>query len=128
MCRLTGAMGALALVLVIASLSPEADAQQDGEADAKLFRKHCQTCHSIEKGGKSRVGPPLWGVFGRVAGTVPDYAYSGALRDADLVWDAQTLDRLLGDSPAFLPGTKMFYRQRDPEIRARLIEFLKSQK
>ena len=33
------------------------------EEGAELFKKNCQTCHSIEKGAPARQGPPLYGVI-----------------------------------------------------------------
>ena len=41
----------------------------DGE---KVFKK-CAACHSIAKGGGNKIGPALWGVLGRQAGSVSDY-------------------------------------------------------
>ena len=39
---------------------------------AKVFKK-CAACHSIAEGGKNKIGPALWGVLGRQAGSLPDY-------------------------------------------------------
>ena len=47
-------------------------------------------------------------MFGRKAGTVPGYAYSKTLKDADFVWTAETIDRLFAEGPEhFVPGSKM---------------------
>jgi cytochrome c len=46
-------------------------------------------------------------LFGRKAGTVPGYAYSSALKNANLVWNEDSLKRYLADPKAFVPGTKM---------------------
>ena len=45
---------------------------------AKVFKK-CAACHSIAEGGKNKIGPALWGVLGRQAGSLPDYKYSKAM-------------------------------------------------
>jgi cytochrome c len=66
------------------------------------------------------------GVFGRRAGSLPDYTYSQALKGAGLVWNDETLDRWLSNPQAFLPGQKMNFRVARPEDRADLIAFLKS--
>ena len=42
---------------------------------AKIFKK-CAACHSIAQGGDNKIGPALWGVLGRKAGTVSNYKYS----------------------------------------------------
>jgi len=65
------------------------------------------------------------GVVGRTAGTVPDYNYSPALRNAKIVWTEANLDRWLTDPQDFVPGTKMFYEVKNPQDRADLIAFLK---
>jgi cytochrome c len=57
--------------------------------------------------GKNGIGPTLHGLFGRKAGTVPGYAYSSALKNANLVWNEDSLKRYLADPKAFVPGTKM---------------------
>ena len=47
-------------------LLAKADAAK-GQADTKV----CQSCHSFEKGGAAKVGPPLWGVVGRPKASSP---------------------------------------------------------
>ena len=71
-------------------------------------------------------GPTLNGVLGREAGTVSGCQYSraflGALRG--VVWTRGTLDRWITDTRAWVPGAIMVYRQPDPEVRARIIDYL----
>lgn len=68
--------------------------------------------------------PKHRGLFGRVAGTVPGYAYSPALREARLVWDAASLERWLADPEKLLPGQRMNYSVSDAGERADLIRYL----
>jgi cytochrome c len=82
----------------------------------------CQDCHSLDS---NDVGPMHRGVFGRKAGSVPDYSYSAALKNSGITWDNKTLDRWLVDPQAFVPGTKMFYHLENAQDRADVIEFLK---
>ena len=44
----------------------------------KIFKK-CAACHSIAQGGANKIGPALWGVLGRNAGSHSDYKYSKAM-------------------------------------------------
>ena len=37
----------------------------------KVFKK-CSACHMIASGGKNMIGPNLWSVIGRTAGSVSD--------------------------------------------------------
>jgi nitrite reductase (NO-forming) len=70
-----------------------------------VFRK-CQACHSIEA-GKALLGPSLAGIVGRKAGAEASYNYSPAMKQANIVWDAKTLDAYLADSQKVVPGNKM---------------------
>ena len=58
-------------------------------------------------------------------GRCPTIGYSDALKNANFVWDEQTLDRWLTNPQAFVPGAKMFYHLDKAQDRADVIEFLK---
>ena len=111
---------AIAPLLLLALPAQAADAAR-GE---QLWRK-CASCHTLEANGRNRAGPRLHGVFGRVAGSVPDYKYSDALKNSGIVWNDQTLDAFLKDSEAFVPGTKMYGGLSQEADREDLLTFLK---
>jgi cytochrome c2 len=71
-------------------------------------------------------GPSLRGVYGWQAGSVPGFAYSRAFKSIlqDVVWDRGTLDVWIMDSQAWVPGSMMFYKQPDPDIRRKIIAYL----
>ena len=91
-------------------------------AHGEQVYKTCAICHSLDKNG---AGPKHAGVFGRTAGTVPDYRYSPALQKSGIVWTDETLDKWLADPQALVPGTKMFFDVKSAQDRADVIEFLK---
>jgi cytochrome c len=113
-------------------LGPEIDVASNtdvtaGDAEgARLFRK-CAICHSITADGGGRAGPTLYRIFGRRAGSVADYPYSGALRESDVVWTEATLDDLFEHGPdQMTPGSKMpLQRIPNARERAELIAYLK---
>jgi cytochrome c len=112
----------LALVIVAAlATAVRAYAAADVARGEQLYQG-CQDCHSLDS---NDVGPMHRGVFGRKAGSVPDYSYSAALKNSGITWDNKTLDRWLVDPQAFVPGTKMFYHLENAQDRADVIEFLK---
>jgi cytochrome c len=93
----------------------------DAARGATLYQG-CEDCHSI---GENDVGPMHRGVVGRVAGTVPDYHYSAALKDSKIVWNEENLDKWLANPLALVPGSKMRFKVNDAQDRADLIAFLK---
>ena len=82
----------------------------------------CTDCHSLDK---NDVGPRHRGVYGRKAGSLPDYAYSEALKSSNIVWNEETLDKWLTDPQTLVPGAKMFFHLENPQNRADVIAFLK---
>lgn len=108
-------------MLLLSALPAHAADPARGE---QLWRK-CASCHTFEANGRNRAGPRLHGVIGRVAGSVPDYKYSDALKNSGIVWSEQTLDAYIKDAEGFVPGTKMYGGLSQDADRADLLEFLK---
>jgi cytochrome c len=112
--------------LIAATVTP-ASAAGDAEAGKKVFNK-CAACHSIEP-GKTRVGPSLFGVVGRKAGTLEGYSYSSAMKGSGLTWDEATLNTYLENPQGVVKGTKMtFLGVKDPTERANVIAYLETLK
>jgi cytochrome c len=78
---------------------------QDVAKGANVF-KQCQPCHSIGPGAQNKIGPELNGLEDRKAGTVPNYAYSDANKNSDIVWDETNFKEYIKDPTAKAPGTK----------------------
>ncbi|MGA9670483.1 MAG: heme-binding domain-containing protein [Terracidiphilus sp.] len=97
-----------------------------GEGDptrgAALFEKRCTGCHALTA---NHEGPKLEGVYGRTTGSVAGFAYSPALKKANVVWDQTTLDKWLADPDAFISGNEMDFLVSKPQERKDLIAFLK---
>jgi len=70
------------------------------------FQHRCIACHSMNA-SKNSFGPSLFGVIGRKAGSLPRFAYSEAMKNADFVWDDNYLRDWINDNESFLPGTRM---------------------
>jgi cytochrome c len=99
-------------------------AAADVDQGKRLYLQ-CRACHSLEKGGINKVGPNLYGFFGQPAGRSEDFAYSDALKESEIIWTPETLDRWLARPSEFLPGNRMvFVGVRRPTDRASLIAFL----
>ncbi|MGE5501076.1 MAG: c-type cytochrome [Ignavibacteriales bacterium] len=86
----------------------------------------CRSCHTITADGPNMTGPNLHGLFGRKAGTHPDFNYSEGLKNSGITWDAATLDKWIAGPRDVVPDTKMsFAGLQDPKDRADLIGYLK---
>ena len=117
---------AVAAVLVVAL--PVGAFAADANNGKALFSR-CAACHTITKGGPNGIGPNLFGVVGRKAGTVKDFSYSAALKGSGITWNAANLDKWIEHPAALVPGNRMaFAGISDSGQRADLIAYLSSLK
>jgi len=101
------------------------DMAKGDPAHGQTVYQACMGCHSLDE---DDVGPKHRGVVGRVAGTVPGYAYSPALKKSGLVWTPANLDRWLTNPQGFVPGAKMFFSLSNAKDRADVISYLAEQR
>lgn len=119
----SGILSVLVGAVALAGFAGPAGAEGDAERGKQVFRK-CAMCHSLEP-GKTKIGPPLHGVLGRKAGSVKGFRYSKAMKSADVVWTADTLDKYLSAPKTFVPGNRMpFPGLKKATERADLIAYL----
>jgi cytochrome c len=105
-----------------------ASAAGDPAAGQAVFKAKCSICHSVVA-GQNKLGPSLFGVVGRPAGSVPGYNYSVANRTSGKTWDDATLNVYLTNPKALVPGTKMMFAGLATETdRSNVIAFLNTQK
>lgn len=96
---------------------------------AAIFKKQCKKCHRLSADMKKGVGPNLYHVVGRTAGTIEGFRYSDVMKESGLTWDAATLDQYLADPKGFLPKNKMAFKGlKDAEERAAVIAHIQSVK
>ena len=111
-----------ALLFLSGAASGLVQAAGDASRGEQLYDSRCIACHSLDE---NRVGPKHRGVYGRKAGSVPDFAYSMALTASKIVWSDTTLNRWLTNPEALIPGQRMNFQVRSAEDRADLIAFLR---
>jgi cytochrome c len=118
------------LPLAMAMASHSASAAGDAAKGQKVFNQ-CKICHT-NVAGKNGIGPSLFGVIGRKAGTAPGFKYSAAMTKAGeggLVWGDKTLDNYLKDPRAAVPGNKMtFAGLKKEDDRENVIAYLETLK
>ncbi len=102
-------------------------AAADPAAGAKAVKK-CTACHSLDKGGKNKIGPNLWDLVDRPIASVAGFSYSPALTGkSGETWSYDNLDAFLAKPKDWAPGTKMsFAGIKKPEQRANLIAHLRA--
>jgi cytochrome c oxidase assembly protein Cox11 len=93
----------------------------DAAHGAALYAADCSACHGLDQ---ARVGPPLRGVVGRLAGSVRGYPYSRALASSHRTWTTATLAQWLQDPQAAIPGALMPMAVGNAQDRADIIAYL----
>merc|ERR1711948_128239 len=108
---------------------PQVDVPEgDVKKGAKLFKAKCAQCHTIEKGGNAKQGPPLYGIMGRQSGTYDGLAYSEANKSSGIVWSDKHMFEYLVNPKKYIPGTKMvFAGLKKEKERADLIAYMAEQ-
>lgn len=96
----------------------------DVKKGKKVFNK-CKACHALTA-GKNKIGPSLFGVIGRKAGTGKGFRYSKAMIASGLVWNDENLDKYLTKPKKFIPKNKMaFAGVKKKSDRDNVIAYLK---
>lgn len=131
----------LALLAVLAMASAPAFAAGDAANGEKLF-KQCQTCHvvadetgAILAGKGAKVGPNLYGVFGRVAGSYEGFKYGDSMiaaGAAGMIWDESHFIEYVQDPTKYLQAYlndkkakgKMAFKVKDATVAADLYAYL----
>jgi len=130
----------LALLAVLATAAAPAFAAGDAAKGEATF-KQCQTCHAVINdagevlAGKGKIGPNLYGVFGRQAGSYPDFKYGKSIVAAGvagLKWDEVSFTAYVQNPTEFWKTTlndkkaksNMMYKVKDAAIAADLYAYL----
>jgi len=93
----------------------------------KTFRRKCMSCHTIDKGGKDRTGPNLWGIVGRTKAASETFRYSNTLKMYGGVWSEAEIGSFIAGPRTFMRDTKMtFAGLKSAKDRADVLAYLKT--
>jgi cytochrome c len=103
---------------------PQARADDVAE---QVFNNACRTCHSVKE-GDNRLGPNLFKIVGRRAGSLLNYNYSVAMKDAGFTWDGVNLARFISNPDEVVPGNTMkpYSGLRSADDAKKIVAFLRS--
>jgi cytochrome c len=104
-------------------------AQAGDAAKGKSVFQRCAICHTVEKGGGNGLGPNLFGVVGRKAGTAPGFSYSAAMKGSGITWTPDKLGAYVTHPGAIVPGNRMaFAGIGNPDQVADVVAYLSTLK
>ncbi len=119
-----------ALAYALTTGAAPSHAEGDAKQGKDTFISRCWSCHSVEQGGRNKVGPNLFGLFGATAGKRAfsyEQRHSTEIKQSGIVWSEETLDKWLASPEKFVPGTKMpFVGFPNKTDRDDVIAYLKS--
>ncbi|MGN6517581.1 MAG: c-type cytochrome [Rhizomicrobium sp.] len=104
MVRILKSMGIVGAALMLISQAQAADAAHG----AAVFQR-CAICHSNSKGAPAKIGPDLFGVVGRKAGTQANFSYSSAMKNSGITWTPDKLEAYVEHPQATVPGNRMAF-------------------
>ena len=104
MLRILKSMAVIAVAGLLASQAEAADAKNG----ATVFQR-CAICHSDTKGAPAKIGPNLFGIVGRKAGTQANFSYSAAMKASGITWTPDKLTAYAEHPAAVVPGNRMAF-------------------
>lgn len=109
---------ALAIAAALIALSSTAAFATGDAAKGKDIFNRCAMCHSNTSGAPNRIGPNLFGVVGRKAGTVEGFSYSAAVKSSGITWTPENLGKWVMGPGKFIPGNRMTFAGLSSQTQA----------
>lgn len=128
--RLILGMGSVAAAVAVVGFAGVSLAQNapggDPKRGAQVFKVQCSVCHTAAQGAGHSIGPNMYGVVGRPAGTAAGFKYSEAMGKVKVDWSPANLDQYLENPWTIAPGTPMALVVPSAKNRTDVIAFLAS--
>ncbi len=122
----SGASGAVETVAASTGAASALAGLTGDAANGKRVFVKCMACHAVAE-GQNRVGPSLYGIVGRQAGTIAGFNYSAANKNSGIVWTEEVMFEYLEAPQKYMPGTRMVFPGLPAaQDRADVIAYLQS--
>jgi cytochrome c len=105
---------AYVLAALATAALPASALAADAAHGAQIFKGTCGVCHLAQPHPAvsdlaMRIGPNLWGVVGRKAGTTPHFRYSAAMMQSGIVWTPDKLRPYIHEPQKTIPNIRMSF-------------------
>jgi cytochrome c len=97
------------LPFLLAALLLPAAAHAGDAVKGKTVFQRCAICHVVQKDGGNGLGPNLFGIVGRKAGTAPGFSYSAAMKGSGITWSTDKIAAYVTHPSAIVPGNRMAF-------------------
>lgn len=98
--------------------------QGDAEKGKQQYLDNCEKCHHLQVGNNEK-GPQLLRIYGSKSAQLTDYSYTDALKNSNLTWTAENLDKYIANPKQTIAGTRMRSEPvADAAVRQNIIAYL----
>jgi len=120
------AMGALLGAPAAAeTVSRQALVEADYAKGRTAFQQRCSACHTLAADSSNLLGPNLWQMMGRKAGSMEGFAFSAAMNESGVTWTPASLLAFISDPDNFIPDNRMMIPEPVPEAdRIPMLSFI----
>lgn len=80
--------------------------QGDADNGKKQYEEACLKCHKLQPGNNEK-GPQLLRIYGAKSALLTDYQYTDALKNSNMTWTAENLDKYIAHPKQTIAGTRM---------------------
>lgn len=101
--------GKIVAALLLSALATSSASAAGDPAKGKTLFVRCLICHKTTKDGGNGLGPNLFGIGGKKAGTVSGFSYSTAMKGSAITWSQEELAAYIGDPKGTVPGNRMMF-------------------
>jgi cytochrome c len=99
-----------ASVTIVVALTGIASVAHAGDpAKGAIIFQRCAICHRVEKAGGNGLGPNLFAIVGRKAGTAANFPYSAAMKNSGITWTPERLTAYVTHPAQVVPGNRMAF-------------------